>query len=56
MSARHLQAVEDVVGTRLSTREEVEAWVADRRRVLGELVEREGLGRQLALDDERQAA
>jgi hypothetical protein len=40
---------------RLDSHEEIEAWVAERRKVLGELIEREGLGRQIALD-ERQAA
>ena len=57
MSERHLEAGESSRPREsLSTREEIEAWVADRRRVLGEMVEREGLGRQLALDDESEAA
>jgi hypothetical protein len=56
MIARHLHVVEGVASGRISTREEIEAWAAERRRVLADLVEREGLGRQLALDDERQAA
>jgi len=54
MNARHLHPVESHV-VRLDTREEIEAWIAERRRVLGELVEREGLGRQLTLDERRAA-
>ena len=56
MNERHLQLAEPSTHEKLSSREEIEAWVAERRRVLGGLVEREGLGRQLAFDDERQAA
>lgn len=69
MIERHLHLVQEcghipnafgicgrVHGQTLSTRDEIQAWAAERRRVLAELVEREGFGRQLALDDERQAA
>ena len=56
MTERHLHVVEEVVGITLSTRAEIAAWAAERRCVLADLVEREGLGRQLVLDDERQAA
>jgi hypothetical protein len=51
-----MKLVEDVITiTTVTTREEIAAWVEERRRVLGELVECEGLGQQLRLD-ERQAA
>jgi hypothetical protein len=34
---------------RLNSRHEIEAWVAARRKVLRALIEREGLGQQIAL-------
>lgn len=59
MNARHLQVVErDHVHRprKLNGRREIEVCVAERRKMLGELVEREGLGQQqLALDDRRAA-
>jgi hypothetical protein len=46
MTAPHLHAVEPA--TRVATQDEIRAWVAERRRVLAELLE--------AADIERQAA
>lgn len=40
---------------RVTSRQEIEEWAAERRKVLGELAEREGLGRQLTLDERRAA-
>lgn len=54
MNALHLHPVE-TPSTRLNSRDEIAAWVAERRRVLAELVKPEGLGRQLTLDDRRAA-
>jgi hypothetical protein len=59
--SRHLHPVEEgVAATRVNTREEITAWIAEREAVLAALVEAEGLGQpdQLSLVDaaERQAA
>ena len=51
MSAPHLHAVEPA--TRVATREEIRAWVAERRRVLAELLAQEQIEFHEA---ERQAA
>ena len=40
---------------RVNSRKEIEEWAAERRKVLAELTEREGFGRQLALDERRAA-
>ena len=51
MSPRHLHVAQPQPGFRsAASRKEIEAWAADRRKVLTELVEREGLGRQLTLE------
>jgi hypothetical protein len=53
---RHLQVIAPPAASwKLSSRQEIEDWVAERRKVLGELVEREGLGHQLTLDERRAA-
>jgi hypothetical protein len=58
VNARHLQLAPPPASPSrvVHTRKEIEEWAAERRKVLTELAEREGLGRQLTLGDERRAA
>jgi hypothetical protein len=53
VTGRHLQIAP--LPSKVLGRKETEEWAAERRKTLSELVEREGLGHQLTLDERRAA-